>query len=65
MWTFLKKQALYVLAGFVVTFVVYLFVQFDSDRVLLGILVGAGGGVALALVLFLLERRFPDRPPQR
>ena len=42
------------LIGFIVTFVVYLFVRFDSDKIVLGIvisLIGAAG--ALALYIFL------------
>jgi cell division protein FtsW (lipid II flippase) len=63
MWHFLKRQALYFLIGFVITFLVYLFIRFDADKVLLGMVIAAVGGVALAIVLFLLERRFPEQPP--
>jgi hypothetical protein len=63
MWTFLRKQALYFLVGFVITFVIYLFVRFDADKVLLGVSIGALGGVGLSIVLFMLERRFPDQSP--
>lgn len=63
MWQFLKRQALYFLVGFVVTFVFYLFVRFDADKVLLGIVIAAVGGIAVAIALFLLERRFPEQPP--
>lgn len=62
MWNFLRRQLLYFLVGFVITFVVYLFVRFDADRVLLGVAIGAIGGIVLAFILFLLERRFPDQP---
>lgn len=58
---FIKKQALYVLSGFIVTFAVYLFLRFDTDKVLVGLLVGLAGGVGVGVVLFFLERRFPDR----
>lgn len=61
MLRFIKKQALYVLSGFIVTFAVYLFLRFDTDKVLIGLLVGLAGGVGVGVVLFFLERRFPDR----
>lgn len=63
MWHFLKRQALYFLVGFVITFLVYLFIRFESDKVLFGILVGAIGGVVIAILIFMLERRFPDKRP--
>jgi cell division protein FtsW (lipid II flippase) len=63
MWHFLKRQALYFLIGFVATFLIYLFVRFDADKVLLGMVIAAGGGIALAIALFQLERRFPEQPP--
>ncbi len=65
MWHFLRRQALIFLAGFVVTFLVYLFVRFNADEILLGMAIGAGAGVALAVIIFLLERQFPEqrKPP--
>ncbi|MCS7294016.1 MAG: hypothetical protein RMK15_01585 [Chloroflexota bacterium] len=65
MWSFLRRQALIILAGFVVTFLVYLFVRFNADDILVGMAIGAGAGVALAVVIFLLERQFPEqrKPP--
>ncbi|GBD24268.1 hypothetical protein HRbin29_01946 [bacterium HR29] len=65
MWSFLRRQALIILAGFVVTFLVYLFVRFNADDILLGMAIGAGAGVALAVIIFLLERQFPEQrnPP--
>lgn len=61
MWRFLRRQFLYFLIGFVITFVTYLFVRFDADKVVIGVLVGVIGGIVVAILLFLLERRFPDR----
>jgi hypothetical protein len=49
--------------GFVATFVTYLFVRFDADKVLLGVAIGAIGGIIVAIVLFTLERRFPEQAP--
>jgi len=63
MWTFLRRQFTYFLIGFIVTFVIYLFVRFDADQVVLGVVIGAVGGAVLAIALFLLERRFPDETP--
>jgi mannose/fructose/N-acetylgalactosamine-specific phosphotransferase system component IIC len=63
MWSFLRRQFLYFLIGFVLTFVIYLFVRFDADKVLLGVAIGAVGGILAAIVLFALERRFPEQTP--
>lgn len=61
MWSFLRRQSLFFLIGFIVTFVVYLFIKIGSEDVLLGIAIGAGGGVLLSGVIVYLERKFPDR----
>jgi membrane associated rhomboid family serine protease len=63
MWNFLRREFLYFLVGFVATFVIYLFVRFDADKVLLGVAIGAIGGIVVAVALFALERRFPDQSP--
>lgn len=62
---FLRRQLTYFLIGFLITFIIYLFVRFDPDKVILGVVISAVGGVALATVLFWLGRRFPedDLPP--
>lgn len=60
MWHFLRRQLTYFLIGFVLTFVVYLFVRFEADDVLLGLVIGAGGGILVMAGLFWLERRFPE-----
>ncbi len=44
--------------GFIVTAVVYLFVRFDADAVLLGIIIGAAGGVAALVAYIYLDRKF-------
>ena len=62
MWTFLRRLLRFFTIGFIVTFIVTLFVQFDADDVILALVIGAAGGVVVALVLFFLERRFPDQP---
>jgi hypothetical protein len=63
MWHFLKRQAMFFLVGFVLTFLVYLFVRFSADAVVLGIVIATAGGLAVSTVIFWLERRFPDRTP--
>ena len=61
MWTALRKFWEFFLIGFIVTFVIYLFVRYNADQILLGIVIAVGGGIALAAAIFLLERRFPER----
>ncbi len=60
---FLRRQLTYFLIGFVLTFIVYLFIRFNSDAVILGVVISAGGGFAVAVALFWLERKFPDDSP--
>ena len=57
---FLRRQLTYFLIGFLLTFIIYLFVWFDPDQVILGVVISAVGGVAMAAALFWLERRFPE-----
>jgi len=65
MWSFLRRQSLYFLVGFVATVLVYLFIKIGSNDVLWGIAFGAAGGIVLSAIIFYLERKFPDRgsPP--
>ena len=64
MWATLQRFWHYFLIGFIVTFVVYVFVRLDKDKILLGLLLSVVVGLVLSIGLFLLERRFPDhRPP--
>ncbi len=63
MWGFFRRQILYFLLGFVATFVIYIFARFDTDTVILGLIISALVGVVLSGVLFYFERRFPDRTP--
>lgn len=62
MWAFIRRQALYFLAGFVVAFVIYLFIQFNNDDVLLGIAISAVVGVVVSVIFWWLERRFEEKP---
>lgn len=61
---FLRRQLTYFLIGFVITFVIYLFLRFDNEKVITGVVIGSVGGVVLATVLFWLGRRFPDDEPE-
>ncbi len=62
---FLRRQALYVLSGFIVTFVIYLFITFDSEKVVKGLLISLIGGAGVAVLLFVLERWIPGRRARR
>jgi hypothetical protein len=57
---FLRKQFSYFMIGFVIAFVIYLFVRYNVDAILLGLIIGIAGGVASAFGITWLERRFPD-----
>ncbi len=61
MWSFLRRQSLYFLTGFVATFLVYLFIKIGARDVLWGMAFGAMGGLVLSAIIFFLERKFPDR----
>lgn len=63
MWAFFRRQGLYFLIGFVVAFVVYLFVRFNADAVTLGILIAIGFGAATSAFFWWLERRFNKTAP--
>ena len=62
MWTFLRRQGLYFLVGFVICFIIYLFIRIDSEKILLGIVISGFVGLAVSIGLFMLERRFPGAP---
>lgn len=60
----LRRYLNVALIGFILTFVVYLFVRFDPDKILLGITIALGGAaVALGLYVFL-DRRFGGNEPE-
>ncbi len=63
MYQFLRKQAAIFLAGFLVAFIVYLFWKLSGEELLTGVLIGVGGGLVLAVGLYLLERQFPEQMP--
>ena len=50
------------LIGFIITFVIYLFVRFDPDKIVLGIVISLIGA-AVALVAYIyLNRKFGGEP---
>jgi len=51
------------LIGFIITFVIYLFVRFDPDKIVLGIVISLiGAAVALALYIFAEKKLGTDEP---
>lgn len=60
MWTFLRRGSRFFTIGFLLTFIVTLFIRVDSSDVLWSIGIGALGGLVLWIVLFYLERKFPE-----
>ena len=63
MFRALRRYLNAILIGFIITFVVYLFVRFDPDKIITGIVISlVGGGVALALYIFLDRKLSPGEP---
>lgn len=62
----IQRTALSFMAGFIVTFLIYLLIRFDSDKVLLGLAIGAAGGAVLTIVIAYLGHRLgrEDTPTQ-
>jgi multisubunit Na+/H+ antiporter MnhE subunit len=60
---FFRKQLTIFLVGFVIAFVIYLFVRFNSADVILGVVIAAGVGVLGNVGLHMLARRFPEQVP--
>ena len=51
------------LLGFVITFVIYLFVRFDTDKIITGLVIaGVGGGLAVAVYAFALWKFGGEEP---
>lgn len=50
------------LIGFIVTFVVYLFVRFDPDKIVLGIVIALIGAVAALAAYIYLDKKFGGEP---
>jgi len=60
MWSTLRRLWHYFLLGFIATFVIYVFIRLDKDKILLGLLLGVVVGLVVSIGIFLLERRFPE-----
>ncbi len=61
MWHFLRRRLLWFLIGFVIAFLVFLFVKYPNDEVLMGMTIAAVSGLGFSILIFLLEKRFPDQ----
>lgn len=61
MWSFLRRQGLYFLFGFIIAFVIYLMFKLGTQDLLVGLLIGAAGGLLSCAGLFWLEHKFPDQ----
>ena len=62
MWAFLGRQLRIFGIGFLIAFVVTLFVLVDKSDFFISLGAGGTGGILLAIVIHLLERRFPEQP---
>ncbi len=64
MFRALRRYLNAALIGFIVTFVIYLFVRFDPDKIITGIVISlVGAGAALALYIYL-DRKFAGSGPE-
>jgi uncharacterized membrane protein len=51
------------LIGFIITFVIYLFIRFDADKIFTGIVIAIMGAIAaLVLYIYLDKKLAPDEP---
>lgn len=58
MFKALRRYLNAALIGFIVTFVVYLFVRFDPDKIVLGIVISLIGAAASLIGYIYLDRKF-------
>ncbi len=49
--------------GFIVTFVIYLFVRFDPDKVVLGIVISLVGAAVTLIVYIYLDKKLGGKDP--
>ncbi len=59
----LRRYLNAVLIGFIVTFVLYLFVRFDADKIVLGIVIALIGGAAALAAYIFLDRKLGGGEP--
>lgn len=58
MFKALRRYLNAALIGFIVTFVVYLFVRFDPDKIVLGIVISLIGATVALIGYIYLDRKF-------
>ncbi|MGE0599706.1 MAG: hypothetical protein AB7J35_11455 [Dehalococcoidia bacterium] len=64
MFAALRRYLNAILIGFIITFVLYLFIRFDPDKIITGIVISLVGG-AVALVLYVyLDKKFAPAEPE-
>ena len=63
MQRFFRRQLTIFLVGFVISFVIFLFIRFNADAVFLGMAIGAGVGVATCFLVAFLNRKFFNDEP--
>lgn len=64
MFKALRRYLNAALIGFIVTFVVYLFVRFDPDKVVLGIVISLVGAAVTLIVYIFLDRKLGRGDPE-
>ena len=64
MFRALRRYLNALLIGFIITFVIYLFVRFDPDKIITGIVISTVGGVALLALYVYLDRKFASPDPE-
>jgi ABC-type uncharacterized transport system permease subunit len=64
MFRALRRYLNAVLIGFIITFVIYLFVRFDADKIITGIVISLVGGVGLLVLYIFLDRKFGPSEPE-
>jgi hypothetical protein len=64
MFKALRRYLNAALIGFIVTFVVYLFVRFDPDKVVLGIVISLVGAAVTLIAYVYLDRKLGGNEPE-
>jgi hypothetical protein len=61
MWTFFRRQTYFFLWGFAIAMIACVAYAVGLDDLIKYIVISALVGVIVSLIIFVLERRFPDR----
>ncbi|HMO53438.1 MAG TPA: hypothetical protein PJ994_02950 [Tepidiformaceae bacterium] len=64
MFRSLRRYLNAALIGFIITFVIYLFVRFDPDEVFLGIVISLVGAAAALTVYVYADRKMSGKEPE-